>query len=273
VGELPIRIISDVHFAEHASRVQDLEQLRPLTEGVSSFVVNGDMMDTRPGHDNARTAGIRAKVVDFFGSCGVPVTFLTGNHDPDLSDKHSLEFAGGKVLVTHGDILFENIVPWSTESTQMRQKVIQALAALPGDGSSRLEGRLVAFRNATASMSQRHQSEKDPLRYALRLAGDTVWPPNRVLRIIRAWREAPSRADALVAKHRPKARFIVIGHTHKPGVWRMASGVVVVNTGSFCRPLGAMAVEIGPKSLQVRRVEPRKGRFFPGPKVADFTLS
>jgi hypothetical protein len=122
-------------------------------------------------------------------------------------------------------------------------------------------------------MSQRHQSEKDPLRYALRLAGDTVWPPNRVLRIIRAWREAPSRADALVAKHRPKARFIVIGHTHKPGVWRMASGVVVVNTGSFCRPLGAMAVEIGPKSLQVRRVEPRKGRFYPGPKVADLTLS
>jgi len=60
VGALPIRIVSDVHFAERASRVRSLGELRPLTEGVSLLVFNGDMMDTRPGPDDRRTARIRS---------------------------------------------------------------------------------------------------------------------------------------------------------------------------------------------------------------------
>ena len=273
MGALPIRIVSDVHFAERASRLRSLGQLRPLAEGVSMLVFNGDTLDTRRGRDNERTERIRREVLDYFGSLGTPVTFLTGNHDPDLTRQHSLELASGRVLITHGDVLFENIVPWSTEAKMMRQKVIQALAALPGDGSSRLEGRLDAFRSAAASIQQRHQSERDPVRYAIRLAGDTVWPPNRILKIMQAWREAPDRAAALAGKHRPKARFIVIGHTHRPGVWRTASGIVVINTGSFCRPFGAMAAEVGARTLVVRRVESRGGAFEPGPEVAEFPLS
>lgn len=273
MGALPIRIVSDVHFAERASRVRDLEQLRPLAQGVSMLVFNGDTMDTRPSRDDRRTAELRRRVLDFFGSCAIPVTALTGNHDPDLSGQHCLELASGRVLVTHGDVLFESIVPWSNEAKIMRQKVIQALAALPGEGSSQLEGRLGAFRSAAASIHQRHQSENDPLRYAIRLAGDTVWPPSRILKILRAWREAPGRAAALARRHRPKAAFIVIGHTHRPGVWRTASGIIVVNTGSFCHPFGAMAAEVGARTLLVRRVVPQAAGFFPGPKVAEFPLS
>lgn len=273
MGPAVIRIVSDVHFAERASRVRRLDQLAPLARGVSSLVFNGDTMDTRPGDDNQRTARLKAEVLAYFGSCGTPVTFLTGNHDPDLSGHHVLELAGGRVLVTHGDVLFESIVPWSNEAVVMRQKVIQALAALPGDGSSRLEGRLSAFRSAAASIRQRHQSEKDALRYALRLAGDTVWPPNRILKIMRAWREAPGRAATLAHKHRPRAQVIVIGHTHRPGVWRNANGVVVVNTGSFCRPLGAMAVEVGLAAVVVRKVSERAGAFHPGSRVAEIPLS
>jgi len=273
VGALPIRIVSDVHFAERASRVRSLGELRPLTEGVSLLVFNGDMMDTRPGPDDRRTARIRREVLEYFGSCGTPVTFLTGNHDPDIARQHSLELASGRVLVTHGDILFESIVPWSNEAKVVRQKVIQALAALPGEGSSKLEGRLAAFRSVAASIRQRHQSERDPLRYAIRLAGDTVWPPDRILKILSAWREAPGRAAAFARRHRPKAGFIVIGHTHRPGAWQTPSGVVVVNTGSFCRPFGAMAAEVGADALLVRRIVPRPGGFNPGPTVAEFPLS
>lgn len=273
MAALPIRIVSDVHFAERASRVRALSQLRPLADGVSTLIFNGDTMDTRPGQDNERTARIRREVLDYFGSCATPVVFLTGNHDSDLTPQHSMELASGRVLVTHGDVLFDNIVPWSTEAKVMRLKVIQALAALPEDGSSRLEGRLDAFRCAAASIHQRHQSEQDTLRYAIRLAGDTVWPPNRVLKILRAWREAPGRAAALARRHRPKAKFIVIGHTHRPGVWRTALGIVVVNTGSFCRPFGAMAAEVGPCTLIVRRIVQKGADFHPGAKVAEFPLS
>ena len=272
MAALPIRIVSDVHFAEGASRVRSLGALRPLADGASMLVFNGDTMDTRPGRDDRRTAQVRRDLLEFFGSCGTPVTFLTGNHDPDITRQHSLELASGRVLVTHGDVLFESIVPWSNEAVVMRQKVLQALAALPGDGSSRLEGRLDAFRKAAASVRQRHQSENDPLRYAIRLAGDTVWPPGRILKILRAWREAPGRAAALARRHRPRAAFIVIGHTHRPGVWRMPSGIIVVNTGSFCRPFGAMAAEVGARALAVRRVVPRNGGFHPGAAVAEFPI-
>jgi len=273
VGTLPIRIVSDVHYAERSSRVRSLGQLRPLLEGAASFVFNGDTLDTRTGRHPQRTAEKRREVLEFSGSAGIPVTFLTGNHDPDLSRQHAMEFAGGQVLVTHGDVLFDNIVPWAKDAAAIRRKVIAALAALPGDGSSRLEGRLSAYRSVAATIPQLHQSEQDPLRYALRLAGDTVWPPNRALKILRAWREAPGRAAAFATKHRPKARFILIGHTHRPGVWRTASGIVVVNTGSFCRPFGAMVAEIAAGAVRIRRVEFRRGEFHPGPEVAEFPLS
>jgi predicted phosphodiesterase len=272
VGSPLIRIVSDVHYADRGSRVRSLDQLRPLLAGATSFVFNGDTLDTRRGKHPARTAQMRAEVLEYFGSAATPVTFLTGNHDPDLSGQHSLEFASGKVLVTHGDVLFENVVPWSKDAAVIRQKIIAALAAAPEDGTCRLESRLSAYRSVAASIPQLHQSETNPVRYAIRLAGDTVWPPHRVLMILKAWREAPHRAAALAGRHRPKARFIAIGHTHRPGVWKTPSGIVVVNTGSFCRPFGSMAAEITNDRIRVRRVDFRRGAFHPGDEVASFPL-
>jgi predicted phosphodiesterase len=273
VGPPFTRIISDVHFADRGSRVRSLGQLRPLLEGATSFLLNGDTLDTRPKGDAERTAQMRLEVDDFFGSFGIPITFLTGNHDPDISKQHAAEFAAGSVLVTHGDVLFDAIVPWSKDAPVIRQKIIAALAALPEEHSARLEERLTAFRSVAATIPQHHQSEQDPLRYAIRLAGDTVWPPHRVLSIVRAWRETPGLAATFARRHRPKARFIVIGHTHKPGVWRTASGIVVINTGAFCRPFGPMAAEVSADRIRVRSVQFRKGEFHLGPRVAEFPLT
>jgi predicted phosphodiesterase len=273
VGEHLIRIVSDVHFGDRGSRVRSLDQLSPLLDGATSLVFNGDTLDTRPGKHAGRTAQMRADVLGYFSAARAPVTFLTGNHDPDLSQDHSLEFAGGKVLITHGDVLFESIVPWSRDAGMIRSRIITALASVSEEEAESFEGRIAAFRSVAASIPQLHQSETNPLRYAIRLAGDTVWPPDRALRIFRAWREAPARAADLAGRHRPKARFVAIGHTHKPGVWTSPSGVVVVNTGSFCRPFGPMAAEITADRVRVRRVESRGGEYRAGAEVASFSLS
>jgi predicted phosphodiesterase len=262
-----------VHYADRSSRVRSLGQMGPLLEGATSFVLNGDTLDTRPGKNPSRTREKRSEVLEHFGSVGVPVTFLTGNHDPDLSSRHALEFEGGRVLVTHGDVLFDTIVPWSHDAGMIERKVIAALAALPGEEAGSLDSRLGAFRSVSATIAQRHQSEPNLLRYAVRLANDTIWPPWRALSILRAWRETPGLAAALAREHRPRAGFVLIGHTHKPGVWRMKSGLVVVNTGSFCRPFGAMVAEIGSGMVRVRRVHAKGGEFRPGPTVAEFPLS
>jgi len=273
VGAQLIRIISDVHFGDRSCRVRSLSQLRPLLEGASAFVFNGDTLDTRPSRDGQRTERLRREVLEFSASAGIPVTFLTGNHDPDLTGDSVLEFAGGSVLVLHGDILFDAIVPWSKDAPVIRARIAAALAGVPQDGPGALEGRLAAFRSVAATVHQLHQSETNPLRYVAKLATDTVWPPHRVVSILRAWRQAPGRAAALAQRHRPKARFIIIGHTHKPGIWRMPSGVVVINTGSFSRPFAAMTAEISADALRVRRVVERDGEYHPGREVAQFPLS
>jgi predicted phosphodiesterase len=272
VGAQLTRVLSDVHYADRSSRIRSLEQLRPLFEGATAMVFNGDTLDTRPSDHPAQTARARKEVMDFLGSTGIPCTLLTGNHDPDLSDDHSLEFARGQVLVTHGDVLFDNIVPWSKFAPMIRTKVIAALAALPEGDSSQFEGRLKAFRTVSASLPQTHQMEKDPIKYAIRLAGDTVWPPHRALQMIKAWNEAPGRAAALARRHRPKARFIMIGHTHRPGVWKTPAGVVVINTGSFCKPFGAMTADITPDAVRVYRLVKKKDQFHRGAAVAEFPL-
>ena len=67
--------------------------------------------------------------------------------------------------------------------------------------------------------------------------------------------------------------FIVTGHTHYPGVWRRPSGLVVVNTGSFCLPLGACCVDLTPSALTVRRIVRRGAAYHPGRTVAAFPLA
>ena len=56
-------------------------------------------------------------------------------------------------------------------------------------------------------------------------------------------------------------------------VWRLADGRVVINTGSFCRPLGRLVVDVAPDHLVVRRVTRRGRDYHPGDRVAEFALA
>lgn len=267
---MTVRILSDLHYGDRSSRLLRLAQLRPLCDEAPALVLNGDTLDTRAGPRPAATAALRAEVADFFG--GRRATLLTGNHDPDISPRHSLELAGGEVFVVHGDVVFDSIVPWGRDAGLIGRRIGRALAALPGGAESTLEERLAVFRRVAAEVRQRHQSETHGLKYLLGYAVDTLWPPWRAPNIWRAWRSMPALCAELARRHRPRARFVVVGHTHRPGVWRRPDGRVVINTGSFCRPLGGLAVDLSPQGLTVRRVERRGGEFRTGEKVAQFAL-
>jgi predicted phosphodiesterase len=267
-----IRIFSDIHYGDRMSTVRSLGQLRPLLADVDRVILNGDTIDTRIGPHAAATARDLAAVTEFFNRSSGPVTFVTGNHDPDISPHHAIDLADGRVFVTHGDIIFENIVPWSRDAATISDRIHAGLAQMPESERQQLEPRLQLFRRVCASIPQRHQAEPNPFKHALRLAADTMWPPSRALSILQAWRETPERAAAITAVHRPAAKFALIGHLHQPGCWTTRSGVTVINTGSFSRPFGAWAVDIGDDRLVVRRVVPRRGEFHPGRIVAEFPL-
>lgn len=267
-----IRIFSDVHFGDRASKVRRLAQLRPLFDGVDEVVLNGDTLDTRPGPRPEHTAACRAEVLAFAAAHAPATTFLTGNHDPDLSAQHLADLAHGAVTVTHGDIVFDNMVPWGRDAAHIAHEIASALAALPAAERSKLEQRFAVWRRVALSIPQRHQSEPNPLKYALHFALDTVWPPLRILRVLRAWRTYSPRSAEFARAHRPAARFVLVGHTHRPGVWQDPRGTVVINTGSFCPPLGGLAVDLTEGRLAVRRIEFRAGEFRPGETVAEFSI-
>lgn len=267
------RILSDLHYGDRASRLVSLGQLRPLLDGPDKIILNGDTLDTRHGPHPQHTARTRAEMTEFLRAAGPAVTHITGNHDPDISAHHSLDLADGRVFVTHGDILFENIVPWGRDAAALGARIEAGLRALAPAERGQLAARLAVFRAACAALPQRHQAEPNPFIYAARLAADTVWPPLRSLRIVRAWRETPARAADLAAAHRPAALFMLLGHTHRPGVWRTPSGLTVINTGALCRPFGSLVVDLTADLLRVRRVERRAGEFHAGATVAEFALA
>ena len=249
-----------------------LAQLRPLLAGVSHLVLNGDTLDTRPGPLPAHTAECRAAVMEFFPREVAATTFLTGNHDADFSAHHHLDLAAGKIFVIHGDIFFDNIVPWSADGALMGRMIADELRRLPPAAQHDLDLRMGVFRRVAASIPQRHQSERHRLKYALYYLADTVWPPLRIFRIMRAWQLEPRRATELTQRHRPAAKFVVFGHTHRPRIWRQASGLTLVNTGSFCPPLGGYCVDVTDGRLAVRRVEMRAGEFHAGEVMGQFSL-
>lgn len=266
-----LRIISDIHYGDRASQVNRLGQLEPLRQDAHQLVLNGDTLDTRDGPRPDHTAACRAEV-QVFATSGQPTILVSGNHDPDLTSQHHLTLAAGQVIVTHGDIFFDDIVPWGTDRHVIRKRIHAALAEPPHFGRALLEDRFAIWRRVAASVAQRHQSERNPLKYAVKFAADTVWPPLRVFRILRAWRDAPELAARFAREHWPGAKFIVVGHTHRPGVWSFPDGPVVINTGSFCPPGGGLAVDIDDSRLCVRRICRQAGEFHTGETVREFRL-
>lgn len=265
------RILSDIHFGDRASSVRDLARLGPLLTGPAAVILNGDTLDTRPGPHPTRTAVTRETVLNFARRSPVPLTCLTGNHDPDLTADHVRDLADGTVLVTHGDIAFDDIVPWGQDGDFARQLVATERARLATPPS--FEDLLAAHRRAAGAIPQRHQAEPRSLRYLASYLADTVWPPTRIPRILRAWSEMPARISAVAAIHRPRARFIINGHTHRAGLWRRPDGRIIINTGSYCPPSGCQLVDVAVDHLAVRRVVQRRGEFQPGATVAEFALA
>ena len=267
-----IRILSDLHYGDCGSRIRSLASLTPLFEGASSLVLNGDTIDTRPGPLPQVTAALRAETLEFFAHSAPPTSILTGNHDPDISDHHRLDLAGGQIFVTHGDVIFDDLVPWGQDASFARQRLKEQLAALPAEARDQLDPRLAVYRRVAAAIPQRHQSERNALKYAANYVADTVWPPDRILRVLRAWRRAPGLTAELARRYRPQARFAVIGHIHHPGCWQLPNGVTVLNTGSFSPPLGGCVIDVRADRVTLRRIAQRRGEFCLGTVAAEFAL-
>lgn len=267
----PLAILSDTHMGHTASRVRSADQLEPLAHGVSTVVFNGDSVEMlwRPNRPQAREQ--LRRLVGVCRRAGARPIFVNGNHDPFVSTISHLDLAGGSVLTTHGDVLFHEVAPWSRDAEVVAPQRRRLLESMGADAPADFERQLLATKWASLALEMREPCSPGGILPTLRMALRETWPPWRVLRIVRFWMQTPERAVRLARMFRPDARFIVIGHTHHPGVWEH-DGRVVVNTGAYLPFSSRLAVRVEPGELRVHRVVCRGGRFDWGRLVRRFDL-
>lgn len=266
----PLRIISDIHFRHPAGYVVAFEQLRPLHDGVRTLVFNGDSFEMC--RHRATALAEAAQLADLCRRDGVEPVFINGNHDPDLTSINHLDLAGGTILVTHGDLMYSSISPWSPMVGAIAAAHARELAALGEDALAVFEQHLSAAKRASLAISLPKLGVPQGVIGRIATVLYETWPPWRPLQIFRVWREAPARAAMLAEMFRPAARFVIVGHTHRAGIWQQR-GRTVINTGSFLPLSGRFAADLAGGRLSIRRIcRHRDGSFAPGPVRREFAV-
>lgn len=271
-AELParvIRILSDLHCYDARTQVRELRQLAPLLEGVRMLVLNGDSCEMRRDVTPEQVEALRA----FFRERVPAVAFITGNHDPDISDVHELLLADGRVWVTHGDIFLEGLTPWSRHAPQIRRLLAAQHAADPDADHGQVAVRLRMARAVARAEEDLPDYVTGGWRAHLRWVGRTFFPPRQPLAMLRAWRDLPVAAARLACEQHPGVQVVVTGHVHFPGVWSHTGAPTVINTGSFFQPLGGNLVDVFADRMEVRRIKRSDRVFSPGALVAEIPLN
>ena len=266
----PTIILSDLHLGHRASQIRDPEEIAPILKEARAVVFNGDTVEMRTGVDRPVGRRMAAAVARLCHSIGCRATFINGNHDPSLSKIDHLDLLDGRLLVTHGDILFLGVAPWSRQALAYRRIHLRALAHLGPDALVNFEKRLLATKRASLRLQLLEQpvtggAPAPKLQVLLRQA----WPPHRPFMIIRAWLQTPTLAARMCDLFRPEARYVVIGHTHYPGYWRRGQ-ITVINTGSYVLHFGALAVILEGESVEIRKIKREKEGFALGKRIARF---
>lgn len=243
-----IVILSDTHLGRDKGAAVSAAALRPLWQGANHLVLNGDVAEVHhPVHRGAAARQVM-ELLELAEADGVQVTMLSGNHDPYLSDVRHLRLAGGRVFITHGDVLHPAIAPWSPSADKLRTVHQLALARLDPSQRGQLEHRLAASQHAAHAEWAYLEANKS--RSAL---GELMQRPWLIPRILMYWHRIPRLAAEFAAEHVPDARFIVLGHTHHQGVWHVANRVII-NTGAFGFPAKPWAAVLDQGELAVRPI-------------------
>lgn len=246
-----IVILSDLHFGRPRWLAPSADALRPLWQGADRLVINGDLAEVHHPRHAAAAARKTMRLFDLCETDGVALTVISGNHDPFISDLRHLHLADEAIFVTHGDVLHPAVAPWSPAAGRMRQAHEQAMASLEPEQREDLETRLAAAQRACAAewVMLKEQAGRSSIR-ALLLR------PWSLAQVLWYWHVVPVLAAGFAAVHAPRARFVVIGHTHRPSIRRVGRRTVI-NTGSFCLPGPARMVVVEDDQLSVWSVRRR----------------
>jgi predicted phosphodiesterase len=227
----PVRILSDLHLGYKVSRLERVSALRPLIAGAGTVVFNGDTWQELAPLYRERSAAMLAELRTLCAEEGAAAVFLSGNHDPGWPGPGWLELAGGRVIVTHGDALLFDGSPWKREILANGLRVKELWQQHPAAGHD-VEERLRLAREIARTLCS---VEFPRGRHFIQRAWDAVLPPQRALKMMRAWWTQGIYGARFCERYFPMAEALVIGHFHYQGCWRRHHRLVI-NTGSFTSP-------------------------------------
>ena len=268
----PTLILSDLHLGHRASLIRDPEQLAPVFREANTIVLNGDTAELRHQIDRPVGRMLAATLARVCHSSGAKAIFINGNHDPVISHTDHLDLAEGQMLVTHGDMLFLGIAPWSRQAYAYRKIHLRALDQLGPDALLNFEKRLLATKRTSLKLQLLEEPTTRGRFPGLGLIVRQLWPPFRPFMILHAWWETPNLGARLLQAFRPETRYLLIGHTHFPGCWNHG-GRVIINTGSFVLNFGACAVLLKEKSFEIRKIKRYQKNFVLGKRLQEFGIS
>lgn len=233
----PVCVLSDLHLGHPASYLRDPRAIVPLLGPARTAIFNGDTCELLNVQRRDLSRDLLKDLTDLCIDRGVRPLFLTGNHDPFVSSAHYFDLFDGKVFLTHGDCLHPMVAPWSREGPLMWRERQRLLA---GRREPRTLDEIVLLAKRSEMVAAIYQAEvHESFLARIEMLSRFIIRPKRILLTLDYWANVAHYCHKLKGEHRPKARLMLIGHTHRAGVWQ-AKDYALVNTGSFqplSRPL------------------------------------
>ena len=203
-------VISDTHIPRKG-KLTSSRLLGPLLEDCDRLVVNGDLAET---HKQELLGAVESELrvlKSMVEGAGVELVLLCGNHDPEISQWRAAEFAGGRVLVTHGDAFDSRIAPWAREAEVMQAEWERIRALHPGEES--LTSRFDSVRGAAIA-----EWWMDPTRPGYSTMFSFMLRPGAVRQVLLQWKNFPRIARRFAEHFFPRSEWMLVGHCHRRGV-------------------------------------------------------
>jgi predicted phosphodiesterase len=248
-----ILVLSDLHFGLPAKGTPTPAMLRPLWQDFDQLLLNGDTAELHVPRMCAQATGDLEAIQQFCEADGVGLSVIAGNHDPFISPLQRCALIDGRVLVTHGQSIHRREAP-----SPVKGQVLEV-----GDTAS-LAGRH-RFDRTMCERGIEHSRTFMPPEHELQ-APQTLWAsipwsaakPFLVLKILRYWKNYPGFADAYRQRVQPDAKIIIVGHSHRDGIWQF-DDCTVLNTGSWTWPGRPQAISIEGTTLRMHAIRVRGG--------------
>lgn len=242
-------ILSDLHLGRPGHGAGSADAVRPLWQGCSHLILNGDIAEIHHPVHRAGAAREMFTLIEYCDQDGVDVMLLSGNHDPFISDHRALELADGEIFITHGDVFHPAVAPWSPNAQHIRRANDLANRVLQPEIACNLERRLRASQHASAA-----EWEEMDRQAGHSTVASLLLRPWAVVQVLLYWHRFPKIVARFADEHNLAATYIITGHTHREGTWNVGERVII-NTGSFGFPGHPRAVLIKERVLSVFAIE------------------